>query len=170
MHGGRIGSLGRVGGTTQHFGYRSGGSCPAEDAERLAAIFREPRFYAPPAEVIMHEINRKTKGTFTLIDTTTGLKADIYPCADDSFNTWGMSRRVPITIESGVVFVAPVSSVIAGKLHYFSLSGQDKHLRDIRGMLRLSSAHVDHAFIEAAAQRYGVLDAWRACLASPGIE
>ncbi len=142
----------------------------SDDAEQFAAIFREPKFYAPPAEVIRREINRKSKGTFKLIDPTTGLKADIYPSADDPFNAWGMSRRVPITTESGIIFVAPVSSVIAGKLRYYSISGQDKHLRDIRGMLRLNSTHVDHECIEAAAHLYRVMDAWQGCLASPGNE
>jgi hypothetical protein len=109
-----------------------------EDAERIAAIFREPRYYAPPLAIIQREIARGAQGTFNLIDTTTGLKADIYPGASDPVNAWGMARRVRVETTAGIIFVAPVSCVIAGKLRYFAISRQDKHLRDIRGTLRLS--------------------------------
>lgn len=141
-----------------------------EDAERIAAIFCEPRYYAPPVEVMRREIARGGRGTFNLIDTTTGLKADIYPGANDPVNAWGMARRVAVEIEAGIIFVAPVSSVIAGKLRYYAMSKQDKHLRDIRGMLRLSSAQVDRAFVDEVAQRHGVSAAWAECLAHPGAE
>lgn len=141
-----------------------------EDAERIAAIFREPRYYAPPLATIEREIARGVKGTFNLIDTATGLKADIYPGASDPVNAWGMARRVPVETGAGTIFVAPVSCVIAGKLRYFAMSGQEKHLRDIRGMLRLSGAQVDQAFVAAVADAHGVSTAWAGCLARPGAE
>ncbi len=141
-----------------------------EDAERIAAIFREPRYYAPPLAVIQREIARGAKGTFNLIDTTTGLKADIYPAASDPVNAWGMARRVPVETAAGTIFIAPVSCVIAGKLRYYAMSKQDKHLRDIRGMLRLSMAEVDQGFVSAVARQHGVEQAWADCLTRPGAE
>lgn len=141
-----------------------------DDAERLAHLFLPPRYYAPPVEVIRREIARPDGGTFNLIDTDTGLKADIYPSANDPMNRWGMARRVAVETGSSTIYVAPVSCVIAGKLRYFALSGQDKHLRDIRGMLRLSAAQLDRNFVDAAARQHGVEQAWADCLAAPGLE
>jgi hypothetical protein len=142
----------------------------AEDAERIAAIFREPRYYAPPVAIMRREIARGGRGTFNLIDTTTGLKADIYPGANDPVNAWGMARRVAVDTEAGTIFIAPVSCVIAGKLHYYSMSKQDKHLRDIRGMLRLSMKEVDLPFVGEVARQHGVAQVWAECLAHPGAE
>lgn len=141
-----------------------------EDAERIAAIFREPRYYAPPVAVMRREIARGGRGTFNLIDTATGLKADIYPGADDPVNAWGMARRVPVETGTGIIFIAPVSCVIAGKLSYYAMSKQDKHLRDIRGMLRLSVSEIDQAFVAEVARQHGVTQAWTDCLARPGVE
>lgn len=98
------------------------------------------------------------------------MKADIYPGANDPVNVWGMARRVPVETAVGTIFVAPVSCVIAGKLRYCVMSGQDKHLRDIRGMLRLNAAEVDHAFVAAAAHRHGVAHAWADCVARSGAQ
>ena len=141
-----------------------------EDAERIAAIFCEPRYYAPPISVMRSEIARGGRGTFNLIETTTGLKADIYPGANDPVNAWGMARRVPVETGAGVIFIAPVSCVIAGKLRYYAMSRQDKHLRDIRGMLRLSLAEVDRSFVDKVARQHRVEDAWADCLTRPGGE
>jgi hypothetical protein len=141
-----------------------------EDAERIAAIFHEPRYYAPPVAVMRREIARGGRGTFNLIDTATGLKADIYPGADDPVNVWGMARRVPVETGVGIIFIAPVSCVIAGKLRYYAMSRQDKHLRDIRGMLRLTASQLDRGFVDEVAQQHGVVDAWADCLARPGVE
>ncbi len=140
------------------------------DAERIAALFPEPRYFVRPIEVIRREIARGARGTFNLIDTTTGLKADIYPGADEPVNAWGMARRVPVETATSIIYVAPVSCVIAGKLRFYAMSKQDKHLRDIRGMLRLSMAQVDTTFIEEVARRHGVEVAWSDCLARPGVE
>ncbi len=141
-----------------------------EDAERIATVFREPRYYCPPVAIMRREIARGRRGTFNLIDTTTGLKADIYPGMDDPVNAWGMAHRVPVETECGIIFVAPVSCVIAGKLRYYAMSKQDKHLRDIRGMLRLSMAQVDRIFVDSVARQHGVERAWEECLARPGAE
>ncbi len=141
-----------------------------EDAERIAALFKEPQYYAPPIEVIRREIIRGTRGTFNIIDTETGLKSDIYVNANDPVNAWGMARRVAVETDHATIFVAPVSCVIAGKLRYYAMSKQDKHLRDIRGMLRLSSSLVDVAFVNSVAEQYGVMDHWTNCQRQPGAE
>jgi hypothetical protein len=46
------------------------------------------------------------------------------------------------------------------KLRFFAMSGQEKHLRDIRSMVRLLPS-LDHRLVQEWSVRYGVSDAWR---------
>ena len=98
------------------------------------------------------------------------MKADIYPAGQDELNRWGLSHRQTIDLEGMHLVVAPPSYVIAVKLRYWSMSHQDKHLRDIRGMILVSSADLDVPLIERMADACGARSAWNACLSTPGEE
>lgn len=142
-----------------------------EDAERLARSFPQERYYTPPVEVIRKELLRGSKGSFNVIDSQTSLKADIYPCGADELNRYGLTHAAVIDLDDlGAVRVAPPTYVIAMKLRYYGMSQQDKHLRDIRGMLMLSGDLVDHAVVEHWARESGTEAAWADCLARPGEE
>lgn len=141
-----------------------------EDAERIAGCYPQARYYTPPIETLRRELARGPRGTFNIIDSDTGLKADLYPGVSDPLNAWGMARRQPLELEGGTIFIAPPACVIAGKLRYFAMSRQDKHLRDIRGMLRLAGPHIDHHVVDHWARVAGVEAEWRDCQARPGAE
>ena len=47
------------------------------------------------------------------------------------------------------------------KLKYFREGGSDKHLRDIRGMLQVSGAQIDHAALEEWIEKRGVREQWQ---------
>lgn len=141
-----------------------------EDAERLISAFDPGRYYLPPVEVIRRELMR-SEGTFNIIDGETSLKADIYGMGNDALNRYGFAHRIAISIDNlGDVYVAPPTCVIVGKLRYFSMSRQDKHLRDIRGMLALDTTGMDLPMIDQWAERIGVMEAWRSCRERAGEE
>ncbi len=127
--------------------------------ERLIAIFPENVFYCPPLAVLAHEIRRGARGSFNLIHHDSGFKADCYPSGDDDLMRWGLAhaRRLPVAGLS--VPVAPPEYIIAMKLRYFAISGQDKHLRDVRSIVRLLPS-LDRDMVSRWASRYGVADAW----------
>jgi hypothetical protein len=47
------------------------------------------------------------------------------------------------------------------KLEYYHGSGSERHLRDIREMLRISGVHADVAAIENWAKKLDIMETWR---------
>lgn len=113
------------------------------DADALQGAFPPPDYYVPPPEVIRIEARRPLHGHFNVIHTATALKADFYPSADDPLHRWALPRRAAHDVEGNVLWLAPVEYVIVRKLEYLRAGGSDKHLRDIRAMLRESPSAID---------------------------
>jgi len=76
-------------------------------------------------------------------------------------------RRVQPAKDFEARFAAP-EDVIVKKLQYYAAGGSEKHLRDIRGVLKISSTDVDRDYIAAWAERLGVDDVWRLILDAEG--
>lgn len=126
----------------------------------ILAAFPEADFYVPPEAVVRHEIRRGAAGSFNIIHHASGFKADCYPCGTDELMRWGLAHTTLLPVDGRNTPVAPAEYIIAMKLRFFAMSGQDKHLRDIRSIVRLLP-ELDVAMVEQWAARYGVLDAWR---------
>ena len=109
------------------------------DVERLITEFPPPEYYCPPAEVIGVEVARERRGHFIIIHRDSGLKADIYLCGDDPLHAWGMANTNTIEIDGDAVPLAPLEYVIVRKLEYYMEGGSEKHIRDIRSILKASA-------------------------------
>jgi hypothetical protein len=57
------------------------------------------------------------------------------------------------------VFASP-EDVILKKMEYFKAGGSDKHLRDIVGILKVSTEQMDRSYITLWAERLGLADIW----------
>jgi hypothetical protein len=130
------------------------------DIARFAEAFLPAEFYCPPPEVLKIEIKRPHRGHFNLIHHKTGTKADIYLAGDDELHRWVLSHRRQITIEREQVWVAPPEYVIIRKLQYYREGGSEKHLRDIAGMVALSSGQIDYPLLEEMVRRYSLEKEW----------
>ena len=128
--------------------------------QAVVVAFPESEFYVPPAAVIEHEIRRGAAGSFNIIHHESGFKADCYPSGQDELMRWGLAASRQLPVDGRVVPVAPPEYIVCMKLRFFAMSGQDKHLRDIRALVRMTSA-LDQDMISHWASRYGVADAWR---------
>lgn len=134
------------------------------DARRIGgfvALFPAEEFYCPLEAVIRAEVLRETRGHFNLIHHATGFKADIYPVGRDPLHHWAMGRRHAVEIEQRQVWLAPPEYVILRKLQYHQEGGSDKHLRDIRSILEMSSRMIDRAELEARVSQLGLSEVWR---------
>jgi hypothetical protein len=60
------------------------------------------------------------------------------------------------TIDGHTVWLAPPEYVVLRKLQYFRDGGSEKHLWDVRAMLRQLGPEVDRAFLEAETARLGL--------------
>ena len=134
----------------------------ARDVGRLARTFASDAFYCPPSEVMAAEIGRPLGGHFNLIHLATALKADIYVAGTDPLHRWALERRRPIAVSNEEVWIAPPEYVVLRKLEYFRDSGSDRHLRDIRAMLRELGRDIDLAGLIADIQRLGLVEQWEA--------
>jgi hypothetical protein len=65
-----------------------------------------------------------------------------------------------MAIEGERVRVAPPEYVIVRKLEYYREGGSEKHLRDIAGMVELSSEEIDFKQLEGFIHRYGLQKEW----------
>jgi hypothetical protein len=132
-----------------------------DDIRRLAEAFPSPEFYVPPEEVIAVELARPAKGQFNVLHVDTGFKADIYTTGRDDFNAWAFRNSRMLEFKGEMVRVAPPEYVIVRKLEFLREGGSDKHVRDIRSMLKVSGEQIDRAALDEWIQRRGVEAEWR---------
>ncbi len=141
-----------------------------EDAERIGSGFPPEAFYVPPLEVIRAELGLKRGGQFNVLDLASGLKADVYVAGDDPLIAYGFEGATPEQVEGVTLNIAPATYVVAMKLRFFSISKQDKHLRDIRSLLAISPESVDFEWVRTWAESFGVADTWEECQQRRGEE
>lgn len=130
------------------------------DAARLHAAFDERAFYVPPIEVIEIERARGLHGHFNLIHAETGLRADVYLTGTDPLHRWALERRITLTIGTQPISVAPPEYVILRKLEYLHAGASDKHVQDIRAMLRVLDDQLDRPALESGIRRLGLDKEW----------
>ena len=131
------------------------------DIPRLIEAFPVPEFYVPPAEAIALEIARPEKGQFNLIHTDTGFKADLYTTGRDDFNAWAFRNARKTEFKGETITLAPPEYVIVRKLEFYREGGSDKHPRDIRTMLNVTSTRINQADLDEWIQRLGVAAEWK---------
>jgi hypothetical protein len=134
------------------------------DVHRFVDAFPQGEFYCPPEDVLAIEVRRGQRGHCNLIHHDSGFKADIY-IAFDELHRWALARRKELALDGLRVSVAPVEYVILRKLEYLHEGSSEKHVRDIRGMLEVSSAQLDRPFLEQWIARLGLTAEWARILA-----
>lgn len=132
-----------------------------EDAQHFANAFPIKTFYCPPADIIKVETGRRHRGHFNLIHHETGFKADIYLSGIDPLHEWALKKRRKIKLESEYAWVAPVEYVILRKLEYYKEGKSGKHLRDIHGILTVSSDEIDFALLKKKVVTLGLSQEWQ---------
>lgn len=127
---------------------------------RLPEWFGPPDFYCPTVDIIAVEAARPQRGHVNLIHVPSGFKADLYFAGRDPLHAWAFrnARVLPMNGES--VPVAPPEYVIIRKLEYFREGGSEKHLRDIRLMLKVSRENIDVPEIMRFVADLGLEKAW----------
>jgi hypothetical protein len=113
-----------------------------DDTEKFCETFSLEEFYCPPPEIIRIEVSRRHRGHFNLIHHETGFKADIYTAGADELHAWAFQNRRLIDVSGEKFWFAPVEYVIIRKLEYYREGGSEKHLRDIAGILTVSSEQI----------------------------
>jgi hypothetical protein len=134
-------------------------------AREFFQIFDSSGFYCPPVEVLEKEF--RARGQFNLLHHDTGVKVDCIVLKDTPFNHEEFRRRqrVPFT-ETQDASLARPEDVILSKLQFYKEGGSEKHLADIRGILRVSADQIDRTYLERWAEQLRLETEWRKATSS----
>lgn len=92
-------------------------------------------------------------------------KAELFLLRDqDEYRRISLSRRrlVDLGEPLGEVYVHSPEDLIVNKVHYFSLSQQTKHVRDIASIIAFCGDALNIPYIEQWTEHMGVLETWQA--------
>ncbi|MCF7675616.1 MAG: hypothetical protein K9N23_21040 [Akkermansiaceae bacterium] len=128
----------------------------------VPSLFPESDFYLPPIEVMEIECRRPVRGHFNIIHHASGFKADIYPSKNHPHLPWALEHLKRVATPAGEISLAPPEYVILHKLEFFREGGQDKHLRDIAGVI--NQQDLDLGFLTQAVSRLHLTEEWQAAL------
>ncbi len=132
----------------------------AEDAARLREQFPATDFYCPADETILKEAGRPAYGHFNVLHLESDARADVYLAGTDTLARRGLAARRIVRLVGRQVPIAPPEYVILHKLLFRKQGAGERHLRDIRGMLRVLGDSVDLEALEHEAAGFGLLDQW----------
>jgi hypothetical protein len=133
----------------------------AEDAPRFAAQFPATDFYCPPVEAIVEEARRDAFGHFNLLHLESDARADIYLAGADPLARRGLAARRTVELVGRRVPIAPPEYVILHKLRFRQQGASERHLRDIRGMLRVLGDSMDLSALEREVADFGLSVQWK---------
>jgi hypothetical protein len=99
-------------------------------------------------------------GQFNIIDNDSIQKIDLIVPADANWPDQ-FAKRLLLSTDTGrkAWFIAP-EDLILKKMDFFREGGSDKHLRDIRAMLKISGEKIDLTYITDWATRLGLIEIW----------
>jgi len=119
----------------------------------------EADFYIEP-EQIRDAINRKT--SFNLIHQESMFKIDVFIPKTRQFEQLQLARRVEVTIgqPESKAWVASVEDTVLAKLDWFRQGGEtsERQWRDVLGVLKTKSAHLDTDYLQETAKLLGIDD------------
>jgi hypothetical protein len=125
--------------------------------DRLVRSLDPAAFYVSPAAA--DEAWRR-KGLFNVIDLVSGWKIDLILRKDRPFSVSEFGRRQAARILGVDVFVATAEDTILAKLEWAQAGESERQLRDVIGVIELSGASLDLAYIERWSRDLGVESLW----------
>jgi len=125
----------------------------------------EARSVLVPADVILdHLIELGADLPLSAVHLHSGHRADIYLLRPgDRLRETALARRrlVDLAAPLGEVYVHSPEDLIVYKLRYFSISEQDKHIRDIASLLNALGEKLDLGYLENWVREMGLNNTWQ---------
>ena len=91
-----------------------------------------------------------------------GSRSDIYLAGQDLLARRGLNAKRTVTLSGLTIPLAPPEYVILHKLRFRQQGGSERHLRDVRAMLRVLGDSVDVANLRVDAESMGLDTQWDA--------
>lgn len=133
-----------------------------EHIDGLMAAFPEEEFYIS-GDAIRDAVQRQAQ--FKIIHPASGMKIDVIIRKKTRFNESRFSRirRIKAGENFETNFAAP-EDIILMKMQYYQDGGSEKHLRDVSGILKISSVEIDKDYVALWAERLNLMDVWNLIL------
>ncbi|MBU0671810.1 MAG: hypothetical protein KJ732_02145 [Candidatus Margulisbacteria bacterium] len=104
----------------------------------------------------------RSQGHFNLIQSEKGIKVDFYLLKNDAFGQEEFSRKRKEAFDEKkqAIFVSP-EDVILKKLEWYKMGESQKHIDDVKGILKISGPKLDLPYIDKWAEIIGVQNIWQ---------
>lgn len=130
----------------------------ADQVPALCAAFPENDFYV---SAVAAKEAVEFRRQFNVLHPTSGNKIDFMIADLGDWAAAQLARRRKISFDSEVAgYIAAPEDVILGKLIYYKDGLSEKHIRDIRGIIKVSGELLDIPYLEKNANLLGVADIW----------
>jgi len=131
-----------------------------DDIPKLKSCYPEREFYFDEDSASRAVSSRSQ---FNIIHPDSGLKIDVMISRGDEFDQSRFLRvRRLLPLEDTEITFASPEDVILKKMAFYRDGRSEKHLRDIAGILKISSDALDLTYIEAWAKKLGLEEIWGA--------
>ena len=138
-------------------------SVPLENFKRLSEEL-EARDMLVPVEVILDSfLENRADIPVNAIHLHTGYKAELFLLRDgDALRESAFARRklADLGPPLGKVYVHAPEDLILYKLHYYRVSHQTKHVRDITSIILTLMDDLDYGYLDHWVQRLGLITFW----------
>jgi len=104
----------------------------------------------------------RNRSHFNIIQSEVGVKVDFYVLNQDTFSQEEFKRKGRQAFDENrtAVFATPEDTIIK-KLEWHKMGESQKHLEDIRGILKISSNKLDVKYIDKWSLKLEVFDIWQ---------
>ncbi|MBI2843934.1 MAG: hypothetical protein HYX78_11090 [Armatimonadetes bacterium] len=131
----------------------------AGDVDKVITAF-DPNDYYVSRDAILNAITHESQ--FNVIHPASGNKIDFIIARCDAWGKEQMKRHQKVRVLPDMEgYVAAPEDVIIGKMLYFQEGGSEKHLRDIVGILKISSDIIDLQYIANWTKILGLSGIWQ---------
>jgi hypothetical protein len=138
---------------------------PTDAALRALVAGLSPQAYYVSEEAALDALRRRSM--FNVIDLATGWKVDLIVRKARPFSVEEFRRRTAARLLGTDVFIATPEDTILTKLEWASMSGSERQLRDVAGVVEVKGGELDIEYIERWAAELGVVELWRRVMAPP---
>lgn len=128
-----------------------------EHIPQLMKCFPEDEYYLSE-ESIKNAIYYRVQ--FNIIHPESGLKVDVVIKKMGEFDKTRFSRVNSFKMDDVAVNFASPEDVILKKMEYYKMGGSEKHLRDIMGMIKISSELINFEYVEAWVSKLHLTEIW----------
>jgi hypothetical protein len=136
---------------------------PFEQVYALSRELERRRMLVPPDVILDLLLQSEGDLPINALHLDSNYKAELFLLRPgDLFRANALARRQlrDLGPPIGEVYVHTPEDLIINKIHYYSLSTQTKHLRDIASILAVSSSRIDFDYLEQWIDAFNLTDIW----------